>query len=166
MIVLIILKYEIKKCVYVRIYDFLNDNLFCMHAGGADLLDATRIRDVPLGVEKTTGICDNRVQTVLDEETVLEAISDPNSIRGSGGHFVNRSEPIQTGPDLAYTLSVRAVLSVNTGQIFPDGFPTGNVYECFEFLALIVELNRGSRYLIVCTCIKIMNTCIDRIFRI
>lgn len=31
---------------------------------------------------------------------------------------------IETVPDSAYALSQRAILSVNTGQIFPEGFPT------------------------------------------
>lgn len=73
-------------------------------------------------MEKATGICDNRVQTILDEETALAAISDPNSIRGTLP--LNRTELIQTAPDIAYILSVRAVLSINTGQLFPEGFPT------------------------------------------
>jgi hypothetical protein len=99
---------------------YLGNYLFFEILGGTDLLDATRIRDVPLGIEKAKGICDKRVQTLLDEETVLAAISDPNSVQS----FNNTTEPIQTAPDLAYLLSARAVLSVNTGQLFPDGFPT------------------------------------------
>lgn len=107
--------------------------------GGADLLDATRIRDIPLGVEKATGFCNNRVQNVVDEESI---IGDPNAIR-PGPPFSNRTDPFQTGPDQAYGLSATAVLSVPTGQLFPEGFPTD-----FSILATFKPL-ADSRFILL-----------------
>jgi len=77
-----------------------------------------RVEELPLGIEKTTGICPSRVQSVLDEETILAALSSGQQ------RSTNNTDYIQTGPDSAYVLSSQAVLSVNTGQLFPDGWPT------------------------------------------
>jgi hypothetical protein len=81
------------------------------------LLTSVRIDETPLGIEKTEGMCKDRVQTVLDEETILEALA-------SGRNKNNRTEYIETGSDEAFLLSSQAVLSVNTGQVFPEGWPT------------------------------------------
>lgn len=97
-----------------------NENRTQPHfTGGADLLEATRIKEVPLGVTKAEGFCRRRVTSPvsqLDEEAVLAALS------GGDQSALNRSS-IQTTEDVAYALSQRAILSVNTGQIFPEGFP-------------------------------------------
>lgn len=85
--------------------------------GSADLLEATRIKEVPLGVQKTEGFCRKRVTSPVDdfdEEAILEALISESG-NGTG---------IETVPDSAYSLSQRAILSVNTGQIFPEGFPS------------------------------------------
>lgn len=61
-------------------------------------------------------MCPSRPTGVVDEESLL----DPNAITPGG----NRSELIPRAPDTAYSLSQRSMLSVNTGELFPDGFPT------------------------------------------
>ena len=94
----------------LRVIDKMN------FVGAADLLEATRVADVPLGVKKTEGMCKKRVTTFLDEldeEAVLAALAADTS----------NSSTIETVEDVAYSLSQRAILSVNTGQIFPEGFP-------------------------------------------
>lgn len=53
----------------------------------------------------------------LDEEDILAALTSEAEQLS-----LNRSA-IETVPDAAYSLSQRAILSVNTGQIFPEGFP-------------------------------------------
>ena len=81
-------------------------SFFSLDSG--DLLEATRIKEVPLGIVKTRGFCDSRVQQLN-----LELDEDPLTLTETG----NGSLP--TSPDVAYTLSLRAVLSVNTAQLFP-----------------------------------------------
>lgn len=51
----------------------------------------------------------------MDEEAILAALTSDAELPS------NRS--IETTADAAYALSQRAILSVNTGQIFPEGFP-------------------------------------------
>ncbi len=78
-------------------------------AGTADLLEATRIRDIPLGVEKTKGFCEERV---------------PSSTGfGEGDDGSNGLGEFEKVQDVAYRLSSRAVLSVNTAQLFPGKNP-------------------------------------------
>jgi hypothetical protein len=55
-----------------------------------DLLYATRIHNLPLGVNRTTGMCTSR----------------PGS-----------------EPDVAYSISERTILTVQTAQLFPLGYP-------------------------------------------
>lgn len=80
------------------------------------------MREVPLGVEKTEGICRKRVTSPLeddmDEEMVLTMITSETDGSSNGSLAT-----IETVADVAYSLSQRAILSVNTGQIFPEGFP-------------------------------------------
>jgi len=85
-------------------------------AGGVDILEAVKIKDLPLGVKETVGICPNRpgdtafIPADLDEETVLASY--------------NESSRFEDSEDIAYKLDPRAILSVNTGTVYPDGFPT------------------------------------------
>jgi len=69
------------------------------------LLDATGVREVPLGVEKTKGFCDKRVP--------------PSAGFDDDAESSNAQKEFEKVQDLAYRLSSRAVLSVNTGQLFP-----------------------------------------------
>jgi hypothetical protein len=63
---------------------------FCFSEGLVDLLRATRIHSLPLGVNRTTGMCTSR----------------PGS-----------------DPDIAYSISEQTILTVQTAQLFPLGYP-------------------------------------------
>jgi collagen type V/XI/XXIV/XXVII alpha len=69
-----------------------------------DLLLATRIHSLPLGVNRTTGMC----------------VSRPGS-----------------DPDVAYSISEQTILTVQTAQLFPSGYP-----QDFSLL-LVVSPTRG-----------------------
>lgn len=64
--------------------------ILCYAEGLVDLLQATKIHNLPLGVNRTTGMCTSR--------------------QGSE-------------PDVAYSISERTILTVQTAQLFPLGFP-------------------------------------------
>jgi collagen type V/XI/XXIV/XXVII alpha len=55
-----------------------------------DLLRATRIHSLPLGVNRTTGMCTSRPESE---------------------------------PDVAYSISEQTILTVQTAQLFPLGYP-------------------------------------------
>ena len=72
--------------------ELINDHVLCCVAEEmVDLLQATRIKNLPLGVNRTTGMCTSRA---------------------SGD------------ADVAYSISERTILTVQTAQFFPLGFPT------------------------------------------
>jgi len=70
-------------------------NMFCkglLLVGSADLLEATRISEFPLGITKTKGICDQRPNPATPGELAEE--------------------------DVAYKISSNAAVSVNTAELF------------------------------------------------
>jgi len=64
----------------------------CLSEGLVDLLQATRIHNLPLGVNRTTGMCTSR-------------------------------PGFESEPDVAYSISERTILTVQTAQLFPLGYP-------------------------------------------
>ena len=67
-------------------------------SGSVDLVDVLNLASTPLGIETSTGMCEDR----------------PADDGGGGG---------SGAADTAFKISSRAVASVATAQVFPDGFP-------------------------------------------
>ncbi|GIX73236.1 collagen alpha-1(XI) chain [Caerostris extrusa] len=71
-----------------------------MEEGSVDILHAVSIGQEPLGVSQSIGICDNRAIRIDDE-----------------------GNPVYGVPDVAFSITQTAVLTVTTSQLFTGTFP-------------------------------------------
>jgi hypothetical protein len=74
------------------------------HPGYVDLVELLNLASTPPGIERSTGMCESR----------------PSSSDNSTQHEQDNEN---SNADVAYKIGSRAMASIPTAQVFPDGFP-------------------------------------------
>ena len=86
-----------------------------MLTGTVDLLHSVNIAAPQLGVKREVGYCESRGESGLEGET--------------------------QGPDVAYTISPEAALSVTSSQVFPRKYCSNQSHERLNFCVLASKIS-------------------------